>query len=414
MTQDATDSSAYAADVARLLWPAPWGEPRVTRGAARGRGGDGVAHRDAYLFPNARRPRLLVPADVPASSVMLQRLGNGRGALVAPLRDLAERSVRSRAFGLARWPVLRVPAAGPGADSVERYLGERLGTEVRVGVLLGTRRVNQKPVLQVFGLDGALVAYAKVGHNDLTAQLVGREAASLTAVADLGPRTFRLPRLLHHGAWAGLAVMAISPLPTDPRRPVPAAVREAAMREVAELGGTVAAPLAESGFWDRIRRSTRTLPEGPGRARLRAVVQEVHGGHGATDVRLGGWHGDWGHWNMGMKGDELQLWDWERYDPQVPVGFDALHFVAQAVRPGSKEDRRQEEGFLGSVPASLAAMGVPADRHDLVLRLYLVEMASRYLDALRHGATPALRRRTDWVLSLLERLADTPHPQGAS
>jgi hypothetical protein len=34
----------------------------------------------------------------------------------------------------------------------------------------------------------------------------------------------------------------------------------------------------------------------------------------------------------------------------------------------------------------------------------------RYVDALTHGATPALRRRTAWVLSLLERLSEHPHP----
>ena len=48
---------------------------------------------------------------------------------------------------------------------------------------------------------------------------------------------------------------------------------------------------------------------------------------------------------------------------------------------------------------------MPAE-HDLTLRLYLLEIAVRYVDALTHGATPALQRRTDWVLSLLERLCE--------
>ena len=47
---------------------------------------------------------------------------------------------------------------------------------------------------------------------------------------------------------------------------------------------------------------------------------------------------------------------------------------------------------------------VGPDHHDLTLRLYLLEMAVRYVDALTHGATPALLRRTSWVLSVLERL----------
>ena len=65
MRSSSTDSSAsYAAEVARLLWPEPWDAPHVTRTRHRG----GLPHRDAYLFPSERRPRLLVPADVPGSS----------------------------------------------------------------------------------------------------------------------------------------------------------------------------------------------------------------------------------------------------------------------------------------------------------------------------------------------------------
>ena len=64
---------------------------------------------------------------------------------------------------------LRVAAPDADADSIETHLAERLGTDVRVGVLLGTRRANQKPVLQVFARDGRSLGYAKIGHNDLTA-----------------------------------------------------------------------------------------------------------------------------------------------------------------------------------------------------------------------------------------------------
>ena len=106
----------------------------------------------------------------------------------------------------------------------------------------------------------------------------------------------------------------------------------------------------------------------------------------------------------------LQLWDWERYDPEVPVGFDGLHFAAQNVRPGERAARRQEEAFLRSVPNVLTELGVPPGLHDLTLRLYLLEIAARYVDALTHGATAALRRRTTWVLSLLERLSEHPNP----
>jgi hypothetical protein len=394
-------SASYAAEVARLLWPEPWQPPYVTHARHR----PGSPHRDAYLFPSERRPRLLVPADLPDSSSMLQRLGSGRSALSVPVRTLLERSVRSRVFPLARWPMLRVTGNDPGADSIETYLAGCLGTDVRVGVLLGTRRVNQKPVLQVFATDGTLLGYAKVGHNDLTAALVRREADALVTLGEADPRSFRIPRLIHHGRWAGLEVLVMSALTTDPRCRVDPATRLAAMREVVGLLGTTTVPLAGSGFWSRLRSSAQLLADTPDGPRLQVAAGAIERRDGAEQVTFGGWHGDWGRWNLGMSPDDdaLRLWDWERYDPAVPVGFDALHLAAQAVRPGQRGAPRQEYAFLRSAPELLSELTVPARLHDLTLRLYLLTIGVRYVEALTHGATPALRRRTAWVLSLLER-----------
>ncbi len=152
------------------------GHPDVTRRDAPVR----TPRRDAYLFPSARNPRLLVPADVPAAATMLQRLGNDKAA--SPARCARSCSARSGPQP-SRWLAGRsceCPGADPHADSIENHLAGVLGTEVRVGVMLGPRRVNQKPVLQIFGLDGTL-GYAKVGHNALTAALVRHEADSLRA-----------------------------------------------------------------------------------------------------------------------------------------------------------------------------------------------------------------------------------------
>jgi hypothetical protein len=341
---------------------------------------------------------------------MLQRLGTDRLGLAGPMRQLLERSVHSRAFALARWPMLRVPGTDPRADSIEHHLAGCFGTEVRVGVLLGTRRVNQKPVLQIFDLDGRLRGYAKVGHNELTAGLVRREAASLAAMGGHDLRSFRVPRLLHHAQWAGLEVLVISALTTDPRQRVTRAVRHTAMREVAHLRDTTSVPLAGSGFWARQRHTVELLAGEPAGRRLRAAADAIGLRHGDDVVSLGGWHGDWGRWNMAMGDGTLQLWDWERYDPEVPIGFDGLHFAAQSVRPGEPEEHRQEELFLRSVPETLGELGVHSDQHDLILRLYLLEIAGRYVEALTHGETPTLRRRTSWVLSVLERSHRLPVP----
>lgn len=408
-SSSSTDASAsYAAEVARLLWPAPWATPYVTRSRHRSE----QSSRDAYLFPSSRRPRLLVPVDVPESASMVRRFGTGRPALVGPVLVLLERAVRSRSFALVRWPVLRVAGgesvAGTVPDSIEQHLAACFGPDVRVGVLLGTRRVNQKPVLQVYDVDGALRGYVKVGHNPLTAGLVRREADALTTVGDRLPRSFRVPRLLQHDQWSGLEVLVISALGTDPGQRVPRATRLAAMREVAHLAGTTTAPLSRTGFWDRLSRAVEAIPEQPHGDRLRSAVTSIEQRHGGDSVTLGGWHGDWGSWNMGMGLGVLQLWDWERYDPEVPIGFDALHFAAQDVRPGGRHLDRQEAAFLTAVPGSLDELGVPPELHDLTLELYLLEIVVRYVDALGQAANPALERRTSWALSLLERLVEHP------
>jgi len=397
-------STSYAAEIARLLWPEPWGTPHVTRSRP---GGDPL-HRDAYLFPSPKRAHLLVPADVPGSADMLQRIGKGKSRFSGAVRVIVRGSVASRAFPLTRWPVLRVPGTDPAADSIERHLSGALGTDVRVGVMLGTRRANQKPVLQVFDRDGRLLAFAKVGHNDLTAALVRREAECLAVVAAAGPRGFHIPEVLDHATWNGLEVLVISALPVDSRRRVPEADRVRAMQEVAQLRGSTRVGLADSSFWTRLTTSIDALEPGLGSERLRTAATAIAHSAGDREVTLASWHGDWGHWNMGLsKGEpgagELQVWDWERFDDAVPLGFDAVHFAAQRVRPGQREAQRQEEAFLGGLPAALDQLGVEPALHDLTLRLYLLEIVTRYVDALTHGPTPALQQRTAWALSLLER-----------
>ena len=325
-------------------------------------------------------------------------------SLASPLGGLVERAVSSRAFALTGWPVLRIPVTASDADSIEKYLATCLGTEVRVGVLLGTRRANQKPVLQVFDRSGALIAYAKVGHNALTAALVEREAEALTTISRLAPRSFQAPRVLHLGQWSGLEVLVISPLSTNRRHAVPGAVRLAAMREVAHLTDTTESPLTASAFWSRVRADARRLADRPRGDRFLGTIEALEQRHGADVVPMGAWHGDWGGWNMGMGEGGLKLWDWERFGDGVPIGFDAVHYAAQEVQPGRRDTARQERRFFAGVSELLESLGVDRTRHDLTVELYLLDVALRYEDALTLGPLPTLEARTSWALSLLEGL----------
>jgi hypothetical protein len=417
MTSLAADSTSastsYAAEVTRLLWPDPWSAPTVTR--SRRRTPPGGTVREAYVFPSTRNPRLLVPADVPAAATMVQRLGNDRTFLVGPLRRLLTTSVGSPLFTLARWPRLTVETSASGSGSIESHLAEVLGTDVRVGVVLGPRRINQKPVLQVFGRDGALLAFAKIGHNSLTSRLVRHESRSLARIEDLAPRHFRAPHLLHAGTWSGLDLLVMSPLTIDPREEVGPETRDAAMVELATMAGVRTSTLADSAFWQRLRGEVDALADteqGDSIARSSATLEERWG---STQLGLGGWHGDWGPWNMGMECGVLQLWDWERHDAEVPLGFDGVHLLAQRVRALHPDEQVQADELLGGVGDALAPFGIAPELHGLTMRLYLLEIAVRYTDALRVGARPDFERRTRWVVALLERLLEdslTASPEG--
>jgi hypothetical protein len=189
------------------------------------------------------------------------------------------------------------------------------------------------------------------------------------------------------------------------------------MRELARLTGTTESTLVASRYWTRLRADAAQLSDEPDGRRLVKAADTIERCHGAETLEIGAWHGDWGHWNMGVGRGVLQVWDWERFDDAVPVGFDGLHFLAERVRPGEREERRQEDEFHRSVSRTLSELGVRVDHHDLTLSLYLLEMAVRYVRSLRFDATPALKRRTNWVMSLLEhrpKLAQPPLVKGRS
>ena len=182
----------------------------------------------------------------------------------------------------------------------------------------------------------------------------------------------------------------MSALTTDPRGRVTPAARVAAMREVAHLHGRHRAhpgATATSGRGcDATPRGWSTSRGGPRLVAAAEALERTHGADPVDSSAAGTVTGATGTWASGD--GVLKVWDWERFDPEVPLGFDALHYAAQRVRPGERE--AQSPGgrrSCASVPETLAELGVPSDRHDLTLRLYLLEIAVRYVDALTHGAT---------------------------
>jgi hypothetical protein len=344
---------------------------------------------------------------------MLRRLGKGRSPLSRSLRGLLARSAESGVLTRSGWPRLRVTVDDLGADSIERHLAEVLGTDVRVGVILGTARSNQKPVLQVFAPTGEVIGYAKIGHTPVTRSLVRQEAATLQLLTACGTTSFRAPQALSASQWRGLQVLVVSPLGGSPGREVSQHTRVAAMRELAAVQGLATCALADSPFWSRLGESLHALE--PAAERLRRAYDVVTEQHGGVEVRLGAWHGDWGHWNMALQDGVVQLWDWERFDPSVPLGFDEIHFHAQGVRPGTRHFAARQQRLVADVPQLLTPFGIEPVSAQLTFRLYLLEVSARYAAGMSQAPTPALGRRLEWSTSLLEQLtggATVPVPRG--
>ncbi|MFI0410178.1 hypothetical protein [Actinomadura sp. 3N508] len=399
---DTADRLAALNETARLLWPEP---ARVTFGSG-----------DRLLAPGARRPRMLLPADRAASVAALRAYGrvDSRAAravtagLIWSLRGGVARAV------LRRGMRVDVPE---GAETIETYLSAALGRPVCAALYARPAgRANDKPVLQALspGSSGPPVAFVKVGINELTGRLVRAEAEALAKLPRAADAVVRAPEVLHFGSWRGLDVLALTPLPTwEPGRPVAPDTLAAALREIAESAGTQRIRLPVSPYWNALNDRIAALP-GEAADRLRAALAAIGERHGDAELVFGSWHGDFTPWNACGSGGGLLVWDWERFSGDVPVGFDALHHrLQQAVSDPAADPARAASGCVRDAAGTLAPHAVEPAQAPLVARLYLAELAARYLADRQAEAGARLGDVGAWLLpALSEGLHETKETNG--
>ncbi|GAA1783113.1 hypothetical protein [Actinomadura chokoriensis] len=399
---DTTDRLAALSETARLLWPEP---ARVTFGSG-----------DRLLAPGARRPRILLPADRAAAVAALRAYGR--------VESRAARLVTAGLIGSLRGGVARavlrqgVRVEVPdGAETVETYLSEALGRPVCAALYARPAgRANDKPVLQALspGSGGPPVAFVKVGVNELTGRLVRAEAAALARLPRVAGAVVRAPEVLHAGTWRGLHILALTPLPTwEPERPVTPDLLAAALREIAEAAGTERLRLADSPYWTALRDRAEALP-GEAADRLRAALAAIGERQGDAELVFGSWHGDFTPWNTGGADGRLLVWDWERFATGVPVGFDALHHRLQrAVSDPAADPARAAADCVHGAAGTLAPFAAAPERAALVARLYLAELAARYLADRQAEAGARLGDVGAWLLpALTEGLHGTKETHG--
>jgi len=381
------------------LWPPP---ARVTRCGWLHRGGTGG--RDATEFvvvPSERRAVLLLPRR--PRRVAAAVLRNYKASATARDRRKLDTLALAARFGLTDVLPHRVRIErGTAGEDLAGYLSAALGHDIIMSLHIGPPRANRKPVLQAVTPDGVVAGFVKVGVDPLTCGLVRAEAAALAFLADVPLTKVRPPRLLWHGQWRGHEVLVQEAFPRG-RRARDLAELTAAMTELAAVRGSTVMPAAASPYWRDLRTRLRALSQRDAAAALLRALDDAEAASGATDLRFGSWHGDWAPWNMTISQDRALVWDWERFETGVPIGYDAVHYALQQVLRGDMAAEPAAENMLAKAPAILAPFGADPGAARLVAMLYLVEVGTRYLHDGQAEAGAKHGRVDRWLLPVLVR-----------
>jgi hypothetical protein len=297
------------------------------------------------------------------------------------------------------------------------YLRKVLDRDLVVSLRVGPPRANRKPVLELLSPGGEMLGFAKVGVTSLTRELVRVEATALDVLGAAGLTRLEAPLLLHHGQWKEHEVLVQTPL-SGSGRAVSRAMLTSAMAELATAGGVTTQVVGQSGYWRTLRARLEACAGREPAAALLQVMDDLQATADVTSLAFGSWHGDWTPWNMACSGDQLLVWDWERFESGVPIGYDAVHYQLQGEveRNGAGGARSATEAALFTAPMTLGPLGVRPGSAVFVAALYLVEIATRYL---QDGAAEAGARLGDigsWLLPALTRFAGRlpapPRPGG--
>jgi hypothetical protein len=399
---DAALRTRYLAEVLDLLYPPPCTTD----------GGAGLRIAEYVVVPNARRPRLLVPAGsrrVAAAAVRRYAEPQSRSGRLK--RDAVVASLHSGASALLLRDRIRI--TGPASESIDGYLRDALGRDLAVSVHIGPARANRKPVLQLIDPDGKTFGFAKIGTGPLTQRLVRSETSALAVLGTSGLTKLTVPRVLHAGRWHGRPILVQSALPVWlPRAPLIPHRLTAAMLDIAGCCGLSSGPLSGSGYWAELRGRVGAVADQPDGAALASAATRIAASAGRTVLRFGAWHGDWAPWNMANLADALLVWDWERFAQGVPLGYDALHHELQRRIQSTSDASAAVEATVTRAGELLIPFDVPAPERELTALLYLVDLAARYLTDRQAEAGARLGVLGTWLLPVLIRRVEELFPHG--
>jgi hypothetical protein len=401
--ESASPGSDYLAEVGQLLWPAPATATLTKARSAESRAAD----ETLLVLPDARRPKLIVPARRKAGAAAIRRYGQP-GSVKTRLATRALATAVAGGLG----PVLgdRLAISRPdGTPTIESALATMIGQPVQVSLHLGAARANRKPVLQLLSETGDTIGFAKIGINPLTRELVRAERAALIRLVEARLTEMRLPAVLAGGTWQDLEILVLSPLPAwERRRPLTPAALTRPLAELARSAGTSTAPLAGSGYWHQLAVRLEHAGDGPDQEKLAALIPRLGSLAGTAKMTFGCWHGDLTPWNVANTRAGLLVWDWERFTTGVPVGFDALHYWLneRVVRP-SQDPAAAALRCVSEAPRLLDGFGVSPEQATLTGLAYLADLSVRYLADRQAQVGARLGAPGRWLIPALQVSIDT-------
>ncbi len=401
MPTRAGDRADYLGSVSRLLWPEPTKIELV-------RAGRGQTHSPGKRPRAKSRQFMVVPSHAEARLVLpMQRrlaaaaVGGHRGSVTPAAR--VRNGLVALALGAGAGPLLfrdrLLVATTDEATTLDSYLQAVLGCELHLTLHVTGARANRKPLLQLLRPDGRVAGFAKLGTDPLTRRLVQSEGEALMRLGSAGLVHLSVPHVLHRGRWNALEVLVLAPLPArfHHRAPAPTPL-VAAMREIAQIAGLSQAQVGDSGHWRRLLQRLSSAPAGAEQVALSSALGLLGEHAGETTLSYGAWHGDWSPWNMGEARDGLWVWDWERFEVGVPLGFDVLHYHLQVevYGRGSSPARTASE-LVRDGGALLEPFGVRPREARITTLLYLAELAVRYLEDRQEDAGARLGNPGWWL-----------------
>jgi hypothetical protein len=276
---------------------------------------------------------------------------------------------------------------------VSGSLTDHLSTQLDLGdahaiALCGPPRANQKPVLQLHDHRGRSLAFVKVAWSELTRRLLHDEHDALLHLASQPQRGFAVPAVRGLGTFGETEWLALSPVAVDERRPATTESNDDLARLIEATGVDSHGPTPDANYVERLRCDTGDL-EMAGE-----IVPLLIDRHADRLLACGATHGDFVPWNILSGSPRSAVWDWERYRPEAPVGFDRLHVRVQVgLRAESMMSvLHHVAGQLDQILPELA----PEDR-EAHFNWYVADLLNRYeRDLLDHPSD----RLSTWALEL--------------